>query len=57
MAFRAIVHYPKTEKEINQLQENITAYRMMILREYINKIDTSAGNKVKIIDALLKDKE
>ena len=57
MAFRAVVHYPSGEKELNQLDDNITRYRLMIIREYLNKLDTSAENKVKIIEELLKNSE
>ena len=57
MAFRAVVHYPSGEKELNQLDDNITRYRLMIIREYLNKLDTCAENKVKIIVELLKNSE
>ena len=57
MAFNAVIHYPNNEKDRSKLIEDITTYRLLILRDYLSKIDTSSGNKIKIVDELLKEKQ
>ncbi len=57
MAFNAVIHYPNNEKDRSKLIEDMTTYRLLILREYLSKIDTSSGNKIKIVDSLLQDEK
>ncbi len=57
MAFNAVIHYPNDEKDRSKLIEDMTTYRLLILRDYLSKIDTSSGNKIKIVDLLLQDEK
>ena len=57
MAFKAVIHYPNSEEDRSKLIEDITTYRILILKEYLSKIDTCSGNKIKIVDELLKEKQ
>lgn len=57
MAFNAVIHYPNSEEDRSKLIENMAIYRIMIMREYLSKLETSSGNKIKIVDELLKDKQ
>lgn len=53
MAFKAVIHYPNSEEDRSKLMEDVTTYRLMIMREYLSKLETSSGNKIKIVDELL----
>jgi hypothetical protein len=57
MAFKAVIHYPNSEEDRSKLIEDMAIYRIMIMREYLSKLETSSGNKIKIVDELLKDKQ
>ena len=57
MAFKAVIHYPNSEEDRSKLIENMAIYRIMIMREYLSKLETSSGNKIKIVDELLKEKQ
>lgn len=57
MAFNAVIHYPNSEEDRSKLMEDVTTYRLMIMREYLSKLDTCSGNKVRIVDAILKDRQ
>ena len=57
MAFNAVIHYPNSEEDRSKLIENMAIYRIMIMREYLSKLETSSGNKIKIVDELLKEKQ
>lgn len=57
MAFNAVIHYPNSEEDRSKLMEDMAIYRIMIMREYLSKLETSSGNKIKIVDELLKDKQ
>ncbi len=57
MAFNAVIHYPNSEEDRSKLIEDMAIYRIMIMREYLSKLETSSGNKIKIVDELLKDKQ
>ena len=57
MAFKAVIHYPNSEEDRSKLIEDMATYRIMIMREYLSKLETSSGNKIKIVDELLKDKQ
>ena len=57
MAFKAVVHYPNSEEDRSKLIEDMAIYRIMIMREYLSKLETSSGNKIKIVDELLKEKQ
>ncbi len=57
MAFNAVIHYPNSEEDRSKLIEDMTTYRIMIMREYLSKLETSSGNKIKIVDELLKEKQ
>lgn len=57
MAFKAVIHYPNSEEDRSKLIEDMTTYRIMIMREYLSKLETSSGNKIKIVDELLKEKQ
>ena len=57
MAFKAVIHYPNSEKDRSKLIEDMAIYRIMIMREYLSKLETSSGNKIKIVDELLKEKQ
>ena len=57
MAFKAVIHYPNSEEDRSKLIDDITTYRILILKEYLSKIDTCSGNKIKIIDFILQDEE
>ena len=57
MAFKAVIHYPNSEEDRSKLIEDMAIYRIMIMREYLSKLETSSGNKVKIVDELLKEKQ
>ena len=56
MAFKAVIHYPNSEEDRSKLIEDMAIYRIMIMREYLSKLETSSGNKIKIVDELLKEK-
>ena len=55
MAFNAVIHYPNSEEDRSKLMEDVTTYRLMIMREYLSKLETSSGNKVRIVEEILKD--
>lgn len=55
MAFNAVIHYPNGEEDRSKLMEDFTTYRLMIMREYLSKLDTCSGNKVRIVEEILKD--
>lgn len=57
MAFNAVIHYPNSEEDRSKLIEDMATCRIMIMREYLSKLETSSGNKIKIVDELLKDKQ
>ena len=57
MAFKAVIHYPNSEEDRSRLIEDMAIYRIMIMREYLSKLETSSGNKIKIVDELLKEKQ
>ncbi|MBQ8648579.1 MAG: hypothetical protein IJ470_00735 [Clostridia bacterium] len=57
MAFKAVIHYPNSEEDRSKLIEDMAIYRIMIMREYLSKLETSSGNKIKIVDELLKEKQ
>ena len=57
MAFKAVMHYPNGEEDRSKLIEDMAIYRIMIMREYLSKLETSSGNKIKIVDELLKEKQ
>lgn len=57
MAFKAVIHYPNSEEDRSKLIEAMAIYRIMIMREYLSKLETSSGNKIKIVDELLKEKQ
>jgi len=57
MAFKAVIHYPNSEEDRSKLIEDMATYRIMIMREYLSKLETSSGNKIKIVDELLKEKQ
>ena len=57
MAFKAVIHYPNSEEDRSKLIEDMASYRIMIMREYLSKLETSSGNKIKIVDELLKEKQ
>ena len=57
MAFNAVIHYPNSEEDRSKLMEDMAIYRIMIMREYLSKLETSSGNKIKIVDELLKEKQ
>ena len=57
MAFNAVIHYPNSEEDRSKLIEDMAIYRIMIMREYLSKLDTCSGNKVRIVDAILKDRQ
>mgnify|MGYP003451276131 CR=1 FL=1 len=57
MAFNAVIHYPNSEEDRSKLIEDMAIYRIMIMREYLSKLETSSGNKIKIVDELLKEKQ
>ena len=57
MAFKAVIHYPNSEEDRSKLIEDMAIYRIMIMREYLSKLETSSGNKIKIVDELLKENQ
>ena len=57
MAFKAVIHYPNSDEDRSKLIEDMAIYRIMIMREYLSKLETSSGNKIKIVDELLKEKQ
>ena len=57
MALKAVIHYPNSEEDRSKLIEDMAIYRIMIMREYLSKLETSSGNKIKIVDELLKEKQ
>lgn len=55
MAFNAVIHYPNSEEDRSKLIEEMTTYRIMIMREHLSQLETSSGNQVRIVEAILKD--
>jgi len=57
MAFNAVIHYPTVKEDKDKLIETFATYRVLIVRDYLNKLETSSGNKIKIIDSMLQDEK
>ena len=55
MAFHAVIHYPNSEEDRSKLIEDMTTYRIMIMCEYLSKLDTCSSNKIRIVEEILKD--
>ncbi len=57
MAFYAVIHYPKSKDDTSKLTEDMITCKIVIMRDYLSKINTCVSNKIRIIEDLLKNNE
>lgn len=49
-----VVHYPKTEKDMKELQRRKSALDAKVIGEYISKLDCPLSQKKAILDSFIE---
>lgn len=52
-----VIHYPKTEKDIKELQRRKSALDARLIGEYISKLDCPISQKKAILDSHIEEQK